>query len=106
MAQLRRDYAKFQALNTEILVMVPNGPRMIARYIERHPTPYPILSDKGSAVAGQYLQVKRFFALGTPCVFLVDRGGRIRYAHYASSLTAEPDNREPLAVLAAMAAIA
>jgi len=54
-------------------------------------------------VAGQYLQVKRFFALGTPSVFLVDRGGRIRYAHYASSLIAEPDNREPLAVLEAMA---
>ena len=103
MAQLRHDHAKFQALNTEILVMVPNGPRMIARHVERHPTPYPILSDKGSAVAGQYLQVKRFFALGTPSVFLVDRGGRIRYAHYASSLIAEPDNREPLAVLEAMA---
>ena len=103
MAQLRHDYAKFQALNTEVLVMVPNGPRMIARYIERHSTPYPILSDKGSAVAGQYLQVKKFFALGTPSVFLVDRARRIRYAHYASSMIEEPDNRESLAVLEGLA---
>ena len=103
MAQLRHDYAKFQALNTEVLVMVPNGPRMIARHVEQQATPYPILSDKGAAVARQYLQVKKFFALGTPSVFLVDRAGRIRYAHYASSMIEEPDNRESLAVLEGLA---
>jgi peroxiredoxin len=100
MAQLRHDYAKFTALNTEILVMVPNGPKTIDRYIKQTATPYPILSDKGSQVAGSYFQIKKYLLAGTPSVFLVDQTGRILYAHYAASLTAEPDNQEPLDVLA------
>ena len=100
MAQLRHDYDKFKALNTEVLVMVPNGPKMIARYIHQTATPYPILSDKGSKVAGAYFQIKKFLLAGTPTVFLVDKSGRILYAHYETSLVAEPDNQEPLAVVA------
>jgi len=99
MAQLRHDYQTFKDLNTEILVMVPNGPKMIERYLSEHDTPYPILSDKGSKVAGQYLQVKRLFSLGTPTVFLVDKTGKIAYAHYARSFIEEPDNNEPIKVL-------
>jgi peroxiredoxin len=103
MAQLRHDYAKFQALNAKVLVMVPNGPKMIERYLSHHDNPYPILSDKGSQVAGQYTQIKHFFALGTPTVFVVDRTGHIRYTHYATSLIEEPGNQEPLAVLGLLA---
>lgn len=100
MAQLRHDYAKIQALKGEVLVMVPNGPKMIERYRANHQNPYPILSDKSSQVAGQYFQVKHFFKFGTPTVFVVDQAGLIRYAHYASSLIEEPDTQETLAVLA------
>lgn len=100
MAQLRHDYPKFQALNTEVLVMVPNGPRSIERYAAAHRIPYPILTDKGSRVASQYFQIKMLFSLGTPTVFLVGKGGTILYTHYAISPLDEPDNREPLAVLA------
>ncbi len=102
MAQLRHDYDKFKELNCEVLVMVPNGPRMIGRYVQATQTPYPILTDKGSEVAGRYLQVKRFFKIGAPTVILVDQQGKVAYTHYATSLIAEPDNREPLAVLANM----
>ena len=104
MTQLRHDYPKFQALHAEVLVMVPNGPKMIEKYIRDHAVPYPILSDKGAVAAAQYMQVKKFFVLGTPSVFLVDKTGRIAYAHYASSLLAEPGNQEPLAVLGQLAA--
>ena len=99
MAQLRHDYPAFQALNTEIMVMVPNGPKMIERHISAFKTPYLVLSDKGSKVAAQYFQVKQFFLAGTPTVLLVDRSGRILYTHYASSLMEEPENEEPLAIL-------
>ena len=99
MAQLRHDYEKFQKLNAEILVVVPNGPRMIERHVRKNHPPYVILGDKGSKVAGSYLQVKQLFSLGTPCVFVVDLSGRIRYAHYATSLLEEPDNQKPLSIL-------
>jgi peroxiredoxin len=103
MAQLRYDYKKFTALNAEILVLVPNGPFMIKRYLKNNPTPYPILTDKGSQVAAQYFQVKRFFAIGTPTVFVVDQQGKIAYAYYATSVIEEPHNQEPLTVLAKLA---
>jgi len=99
MAQLRHDYKEFKALNTEVLVMVPNGPKMIKKHVNENNPPYPILSDKGSKVAAQYFQVKHFFLVGTPTVFLVNKKGQVLYAHYASSIIEEPDNKEPLAVL-------
>ena len=105
MAQLCRDYDSFQALNTEVLVMVPNGPFMIGRFLAFTEMPYPILSDKGSKVAGEYMQLKKFIAIGTPTVFLLDRQGVIRYAHYATSVIEEPDNREPLRVLREMSLV-
>jgi peroxiredoxin len=103
MAQLRHDYDKFTALNAEILVMVPNGPFMSKRYLKNNPMPYPILTDKGSQVAAQYFQVKRFFLIGTPTVFVVDQQGKIAYAHYAKSPIEEPGSQEPLGVLAQLA---
>ncbi len=66
--------------------------------------PYPILTDKGAIVAARYKQVKKFFMLGTPSVFLVEKTGRIAYAHYATSLLEEPANQEPLAALGQLAA--
>ncbi len=103
MAQLRHDYSKFQALHSEVLVLVPNGPKMIGIYASRHNNPYPILSDKGARIAELYgikthsaFLVKTF----TPSVFLIDHSGTIRYLDYQSSYIQEPANSGPLAVLA------
>jgi peroxiredoxin len=102
MAQLRHHYDKFTALNAEIMVLVPNGPFLIKRYLKYKPLPYHILTDKGSQVATQYFQIKRFFMIGTPTVFVVDQQGIIAYAHYANSVIEEPGSQEPLDVLAKM----
>jgi len=61
-----------KVLNTELLVMVPNSPFMINRYLRSNPPLFIILTDKGSKVAGQYFQIKQFFAIGTPTVFVAD----------------------------------
>ncbi len=103
MAQLRHDYDQFKALNTEVLVMVPNGPRMIERYRQQCHPPYPILVDKGSKVADTYFQTKTMFFIGNPTVFLVGKCGEVLYVHYAKNPIEEPDNREPLSVLSQQA---
>ena len=106
MAQLRHDYQKFSDLNTQVLVMVPNGPKMIERYVTTHDTPYPILSDKNGLVADTYfINIRHTFLPGIrqvfkPSVFLVDRKGIIRYSNYLKSYIKEPDNNEVLVVLA------
>jgi len=103
MAQLRHDYPKFSALKSEVLVIVPNGLKMIERHVRDNATPYPILSDKGSRVAEQYAIERIDSVVLTflkPSVFLVDKTGRIIYTNYLGSYIKEPDNQEPLALLA------
>jgi peroxiredoxin len=99
MAQLRHDYSKFQALNTEIVVVVPNGQFMINRTMCKNRTPLIILTDKWSKIASLYFQVKQFFSLGTPMVPIIDQNGKIDYAYYAASVLEEPGTEEPLSVL-------
>lgn len=105
MAQLRLDYEKFKALNTEVLVMVPNGPKTIERFIQSGEIPYSILVDKGVKTGELYFQAKHFFKLGVPSIFLVNQAGRIAYVYYTRTLISEPDNRKPLAVLARLQVI-
>ena len=102
MAQLRRDYPRFAALDAAILIVVPNGPNAIRRHIEEYHPPYTLVTDKGGKTAETYFQVKQFFMVGTPTVLVVDRAGIIRYAHYASSVLDEPGSEEPLRVLASL----
>lgn len=91
-------------MNTEVLVIVPNGPKMIERYVSSNNTPHPILSDKGAKVAEQYgiktrgLPIIQFRSF-KPSVFLVDHTGTIIYVNYVGSYIEEPDNAEALAVL-------
>ncbi len=109
MAQLRHDYQKFSDLNTQVLVMVPNGPKMIEKNVVTNAVPYPILTDKNELTAAQYgINIHNTILPGArqlfkPGVFLVDRSGIIRYCKYLKSYIQEPDNHEPLAVLAGMA---
>ncbi len=103
MAQLRHDIEKFNAYNTEIMIVVPNGPFMINRYLNIHPSPLTILTDKGAKVAAQFFQVKQFFVIGTPTIFVIDQTGKIAYAYYAKSAREEPGNEGPLAALSKLA---
>ena len=102
MAQLRRDYDQFQALTTEVAVIVLNGPRIIAWYVNANDIPYPILTDQGSKVAREYainLRNAVVLTVMKPTVLLVDKTGKILYSNYTKSYIKEPDNREPLGVL-------
>jgi peroxiredoxin len=103
MAQLRHDYEKFRAADTDVLVIVPNGRKMIEKHVQENKPPYRIVSDKGGTVAKQYgIEPKSlpFLTAFKPAVFLVDKSGTLLYTNYTSSYVAEPDNRQPLAVLA------
>jgi peroxiredoxin len=105
-AQLRHEYPQIQATNTEVLVLAPNKPASLAKYVAAHPTPFPLLSDAGADVAERYgieaLHLP-FLPLFVGALFVVDRGGRVRYADYAVPLVARPDERAALAVLAGLA---
>lgn len=101
MAQLRQDYQKFRELQCEVVVIVPNGPQSIARYVQANGMPYRMLGDKGARVAREYgIETRHMIITAyTPSVFVVDRAGVIRYRNYQRSYIEEPDNRAALDVL-------
>ena len=106
MAQLRQEYEQFRAANTEVLVMAPNRPASLARYVNAHPTPFPILSDQGATVAASFgIEAIHapFMTVFIGAMFVVDRAQRIRYADYSVPLVSRPDDSKPLAALAGIA---
>ena len=106
MAQLRHEYDQFAATNTEILVMAPNKPASLAKYVAAHPTPFPILSDPGARVAEMYgIEAIHapFLTFFIGSMFVVDRSRRIRFADYNVPLVRRPDDNPALSTLLAMA---
>jgi peroxiredoxin len=105
-AQLRHEYEQFRATNTEILVMAPNKPASLAKYIRANPTPFPILSDMDARIAERYgIEAIHapFLTFFIGSMFVIDQTCRIRFADYNVPLVARPNDNRALAVLEAMA---
>jgi hypothetical protein len=51
-----------------------------------------------------FIDTQPSFCSFTPSVFLIDQMGKILYTNYQTSYIKEPDNQEPLAVLAELKA--
>jgi peroxiredoxin len=97
---LRQDYAKFQALNCEVVALGPDGPNAFKHYWEENQLPYIGLADIHSKVAANYQQEVNLLKWGRmPAQIIVDRQGRVRYSHYGDSMSDIPDNDIILALL-------
>ncbi len=80
--------------------MGPNEPVTFKNYWENEHIPYIGLSDPDHKVARIYRQEVNIFKMGRmPLVCVVDRDGRIRYAHYGTSMSDIPDNETLLQVI-------
>jgi peroxiredoxin Q/BCP len=97
---LRLDYAKFQALDSEVIALGPDGPNAFKRYWEENQMPFIGLADIHSKVAEQYQQEVNLFKLGRmPAQVIVDRQGKVRYSHYGDSMSDIPENDTILALI-------
>jgi peroxiredoxin len=100
MAQLRQDQAKFAAAGAEVLILGPDAPNSFRKYWAENDIPFTGLPDPGSRVAKLYEQEVNLLKLGRmPSLFVIDRGGIIRYTHYGASMSDIPSNEVVLAVL-------
>ena len=100
---MRRDYAKFQKADTEILSIAPEGAEEVAKYWKKEKLPFVGLADPDHKVADRYDQHVRLLRLGRlPLQLLVDREGRIRTRHDARSMSDIPSNRSVFRELEAM----
>lgn len=100
MAQLRQDYGKFIERESVILVVGPDDQAAFQDYWSKHGLPFIGLPDPKHRVADLYgQQVKLLRAGRMPALMVIDKGGKIRYHHYADSMRDIPSNKEILDLL-------
>ncbi len=100
MAQLRQDYDKFQAVDTVVLVVGPEGPDDFQKYWQEHELPFTGLPDPKHSVLKLYGQEIKLFKFGRmPAMVIVDKEGMVRFVHYGHSMSDIPKNADVLATL-------
>ncbi len=107
MAQLRRDYQEFVKRDAEVIAIGPEKPEPFAEWWRSHDMPFIGLPDPDHSVSRRYGQQVKLLKLGRlPAQLVIDKRGLIRYAHYGSSMSDIPENKEILAILDQLAAMA
>lgn len=100
MAQLRRDYSKFKALDTEIVVVGPENHDAFRLYWKSHKLPFIGLPDPTHSVLKRYGQEVNLFRLGRmPAQVIIDKRGIARFVHYGHAMSDIPENKEVLQIL-------
>jgi peroxiredoxin len=103
MAQLRQDYQRFVDLETEVVVVGPEGPAAFKSYWQGHDLPFVGLPDPSHQVLKLFGQQIKLFKWGRmPAQVVVDKQGIARFVHYGDSMSDIPNNQELLELLAAI----
>ena len=97
---MSKNYAAFQQRGAEILAVGPNTESAFQQYWAKEKIPFIGVPDPEHRIAVMYRQEVNLFKLGRmPLVCVVDKDGRIRYAHYGASMSDIPENQVLLGVL-------
>ncbi len=100
MAQLRRDYSRFEARDVVVIAVGPENAQAFAAYWQKEELPFVGLPDPSHSVLKLYGQQIKLFKLGRmPAQVLIDKAGVARYVHYGHDMTDIPDNAEILALV-------
>jgi peroxiredoxin Q/BCP len=103
MAQLRQDYDKFVAQDTEVIVVGPEGADAFADYWQKNDLPFVGLPDPSHSVLKRYGQEVKIFKFGRqPAQVSMDKNGQVRFVHYGHDPSDIPSNEEILDVLKTM----
>ena len=103
MAQLRQDYDKFLAQDTEVVVLGPEDEKAFSNYWQKHNLPFIGLPDPTHAVLKLYGQKINLFKFGRmPAQVIIDKSGEARFIHYGHDMTDIPENEEILDLLKKM----
>jgi peroxiredoxin Q/BCP len=100
MAQLRQDYDKFIAQDTEVVVLGPENALAFSMYWKSHKLPFIGLPDPKHSVLKLYGQEVSLFKLGRqPAQVSIDKTGMVRFVHYGHDMSDIPENAEILEIL-------
>ena len=103
MAQLRQDYDKFTAQDTEIRVIGPDNAAAFLNYWQKNDLPFIGLPDPTHSVLKLYGQEVNLFKFGRmPAQIAIDKNGTARFVHYGHNAADIPANEEILGLLKTM----
>ena len=103
MAQLRQDFDKFTAQETEIVVVGPEDAASFSAYWQNHKLPFIGLPDPNHTVLKRYGQEVNLFKFGRmPAQVTIDKQGIARFVHYGHNAADIPANEEILDLLKTM----
>jgi peroxiredoxin len=103
MAQLRQDYDKFTAQDTEIVVVGPDNAKAFSEYWQKNNLPFIGLPDPTHTVLKRYGQEVNLFKFGRmPAQVAIDKNRIARFVHYGHDATDIPANEEILDLLKTM----
>jgi peroxiredoxin len=103
MAQLRQDYDKFSAQDTEIVVVGPEDGTAFFNYWKKHNLPFIGLPDPAHTVLKRFGQEVNLFKFGRmPAQVVIDKKGLARFVHYGHNAADIPANEEVLKLLETM----
>jgi peroxiredoxin len=100
LAQLRREYEKFQSRGAEILAVAHDSLENARAYFQENDLPFPGLVDSDHTVFDRYNVEIRALSLGQrPGVYVIDKNGITRFAHVGRQQWQIPANSQVLATL-------
>ena len=100
MAQLRQDYDKFVAQDTEVVVVGPEGAFAFSMYWNQNNLPFVGLPDPSHSVLKRYGQEVSLFKFGRqPAQVTIDKNGKVRFVHYGHDPSDIPANAEILEII-------
>jgi peroxiredoxin len=100
MAQLRQDYNKFLAQDTEVVVIGPENANAFTKYWQENDLPFVGLPDPNHSVLKLYGQEVKLFKFGRqPAQVSINKKGQVRFVHYGHDPSDIPQNEEILELL-------
>ncbi len=100
MTQLRQDYSKFKELETEVIVVGPEGPEQFKKYWQDKNLPFVGLPNPDHTILKLFGQKVNLFKFGRmPAQVIVDKQGIARFVHYGKSMSDIPENEELISLI-------
>jgi peroxiredoxin len=100
MAQLRQDYPRFVAANTEVIAVGPEDAKSFTAWWHEHEMPFIGIPDPKHEIAQLFGQQSKLLKGGRmPALTVIDMEGKIRFMHYGDSMSDIPSDEAMLTIL-------
>ncbi len=101
---MRDDYKMFTKRNVKILVVARHDDAKMKKFWAENKLPYLGIPDPEAKLGNLYHQQKKLMKLGLmPALFIIDKTGKIAFAHYSNGMSDIPKNDVVLKVLDTLA---